>query len=106
MYRCTLEQRTYWVGFPTALETVFKTEAFRFLPSGNTIHVECVVRMCLMYDADPNCDSCLTPGPPIRMLRGLSAGQLESTGFRDSKPTVIVKSSMFYIIEKGLELFL
>ena len=54
-FRCDLEERTSWVTNPAQSRSTFKTEAFRYAPSGNTIYVKCIIRMCLVTDNSPEC---------------------------------------------------
>ena len=54
-FRCDLEERTSWVTKPIPFISVFKTEAFCYAPSGNTIYAKCIIWMCLVTDNSTEC---------------------------------------------------
>ena len=41
----------------TNKDSVFSSEAFRYL-TGRSVYIECVVRVCLMSSAEPDCLLC------------------------------------------------
>jgi len=89
--RCTYEQETTQLA-TSDTETTFNTEAFRFVPSGNSIYVECRVRVCLDSDTSQECTFCSKK----RKRRDITDG---STKPLESQIATI-KSPIFYIIDK------
>ena len=96
-----MEQKTYWEGRLEAKQTVFKTEAFRFLPSGNKIFVECLIRVCLDTDSTLDCSLCGS-APSVGRKRRDVAQQIEGNSKEQASQTMTVKSPVFYILERGL----
>lgn len=93
-----MEQGTSWFGMNTNKLSIFRTEAFQFASAGNTVYVECMVRICLLSDASPECSiNC----PNRMMYRRDVIGEL-TVG---KSQTATVKSPIFYVIDKGLELY-
>ena len=102
-FRCTLEQKTYWEGFSIAKQTVFKTEAFRYLSSGNTIFVECLIRVCLDTDSTADCSLC-APAPSVGRKRRDVAQQIEGNSKEQASQTMTARSPVFYILERGMNI--
>jgi len=73
-------------------ETIFNTEAFRYVSSGSSIYVECRVRVCLDGDVSPQCTFC----PNSRRRRDITDGSAEPL----ESQIVSIKSPIFYIIDK------
>ncbi|XP_066932196.1 uncharacterized protein [Clytia hemisphaerica] len=92
--RCTMETGTSWVSNPSDAESVFKTEAFRYLAaSDNKIYAQCLVRVCLDTQTSAECTLC-TPGLK-RKRRSTEEEEEPSVG-----QMAMVKSPVFYIIDK------
>jgi len=92
--RCTMESGTSWFSNPTDAESVFKTEAFRYLSaSGNKIYTQCLVRVCLDTQTSAECTLC-SPGLK-RKRRSTEEEEEPSVG-----QMALIKSPVFYIIEK------
>jgi len=94
-----LEERTSWVGRPAISEASFKTEAFRYAPSGNTIYVKCIIRMCLLADNSPECILC--PFRNRRKRRAISSSSSPDIVVgQSSSGLVAVRTAEFYLLEK------
>ena len=93
--RCDTEVETT-ITTATDASTIFNTEAFRFLPSGNSVYVECLVRVCLDSDPAQECTLCPTSGK--RKRRAITDGS--NAPLVDSQ-TATIRSPIFYIIDKG-----
>ena len=70
--------------------TVFKTEAFNFLNSGNAVYVECRILVCFTSDNSLDCRAC----PTKRKRRSITEESME-------QKAVNVKSPIFFIIDSG-----
>jgi len=91
--RCDMEEGTQWVSSPNDTFHIFRTEAFRYLGVGNTVHVECLVRVCLDTVSVQECTHCPFSG---RKRREVTAeGSSSTTGTMS-----VVKSPIFYIIDR------
>ena len=90
-----MEEGSFWVGASTAKSTSFKTEAYRYLGVSNSaITVECLVKVCLSSDGTPSCTFC-NSGRKRREVTD------ETSDETPSGQMTVVKSPVFYIIDKG-----
>jgi len=95
--RCTMETGTSWVSNPSDAESVFKTEAFRYLAaSENKIYAQCLVRVCLDTQTSAECTLC-TPGLNTLKRKRRSTEEEEEPSVGQM---AMVKSPVFYIIDK------
>jgi len=89
--RCDFEVETSQLS-ASHNETIFNTEAFRYVSSGSSIYVECRVRVCLDTDVSPQCTLCSNS----RRRRDITDGSAEPL----ESQIVSIKSPIFYIIDK------
>jgi len=90
--RCVMEPGTSWFSAPTEKQSIFKTEAFRYLAAtNNEIYAQCLVRVCLDTQDSQECTLCPFSGRKRRSTEEESStvGQM-----------AVVKSPVFYIIDK------
>ena len=93
VHRCDFEPGSSWISNPTETESIFKTEAFRYLAaSQNKIYAQCLVRVCLDTQVSQECTLCT------------NAKRKRRSTEEDEKTTVgqmaLVKSPVFYIIDR------
>ena len=75
-------------------ETIFTSEAFTYITGENSIYVECTVQVCLASDSTTPCSLCLEHSN--RKRREVTMDDEQST-----EQTTIIKSPIFYIVDKG-----
>merc|ERR1712038_2151118 len=87
-----MEPGTSWFSAPTETESIFKTEAFRYLAATqNKIYAQCLVRVCLDTQSTQECTLC----PAKRKRRSTEEEEEETTVGQ----MAMVKSPVFYIID-------
>jgi len=92
--RCDMESGTSWVSNPTDTESVFKTEAFRYLAATqNKIYAQCLVRVCLDTQGSQECTLC---APGLKRKRRSTEEEEKTTVGQ----MAMVKSPVFYIIDR------
>ena len=85
-----MEPGTSWVSPPADKVSVFKTEAFRYFGSSNSVYAQCLVRVCLDTQQSDECKLC-----------GSARKRRNAEDESDGGEMIMVKSPVFYIIDRG-----
>lgn len=89
--RCQTEGGTKLISTKNK-ETIFASEAFAYVSGESSIYIECTVLVCLAADITSECSLCLKNNRKRREI---------AIGDQSTERTTIIKSPVFYIIDKG-----